>query len=97
MTHEFGHTECGGLGRLLGWIKVWLKDHVVMNVAVHLKHENLIEKYDVPEADALEFGRKIHEQIQGWYDEAHERWGVPYYNYKPWPGNLKAKVHKAPK
>jgi hypothetical protein len=94
MTHIFGHIECGGLGRFLGWRRLWFRIHEVLTLGIHLDHEALVEKYGATEDDAAAFGREIHEFIQGKYKEAKERWGVPYYNHQPHPANYKAKLFK---
>lgn len=87
MTHELGHTECGGGGELLGTITIKIHDHFVLNVAVHLKHENLatLPQWDLDEA--LKLGKHIHKDIEGWYKKLEHK-GVPAHYYEPFPENL---------
>lgn len=94
MTDTLDHIICGGIGKLLGWIRIWIKDHVVLNAAVNLKHEALVEKYGATEDEALEFGAMIQADVRKWYQHAKDKWGVPYHYYKPHPANLKQKPRK---
>lgn len=94
MTHIFGHLECGGLGRLLGWVLLWLREHEFLNVGINLKHEKLEAKFIAQGMSAAKakkavekLGRKIHSDVAGWYDIA-ERLGLEYHEDEPWPGNL---------
>lgn len=87
MTHAPGHILCWGLGKLLGWIRIWIKDHEVLNVAINLKQKALVEKYGWSEREASLFGAMIQRDTERWYEIAEHR-GVPYYVYEPHPANL---------
>lgn len=86
-VHEYGHVECGGAGKLLGEKRIYIKDHEVLNIAVHLKHEELIEHYGASEVQALAIGRMIAGDIQKWKARLKEKFGVKYYVYEPDPRN----------
>jgi hypothetical protein len=82
-VHEFGHVECGGAGKLLGEKRIYIKDHEVLNIAVHLKHEELVEYYGATEKQAEAIGKMISADIVKWKKKLKEKFGVKYYSYEP--------------
>lgn len=89
MTHEFGHIECGGAGKELGLKQITIHDHTVLNNAVHLKHQALIDLYGATKEEAIAFGEEIQRDIHKWAEKLHHKWGVPYYDHDVNPDNLK--------
>ena len=87
MTHEFGHVECGGAGEELGLKQIWVHDHEVLNIANHMKHENLIAKYGATEKQALAIGKMIAADVAKWKKTLKQKYGVPYYTHEPDPRN----------
>lgn len=94
MTHEAGHIECGGAGKVLGTKSIIIKDHEFLNVALHLKHEELAAFFvskglspDKAMRRALHLGREIQSDANRWYDK-FESWGIDTHEYDPDPANL---------
>lgn len=90
MTDTVGHIICGGLGWLLGWIRIWIKDHAFLNVAVNLKHEALIAEGWTPQ-EAKKFGEMIQKDVHRWYEIGKKK-GLEAHYYQPYHGN----VHQVP-
>lgn len=102
MTHIWGHLECGGLGRLLGWVLLWFRDHEFLNVGVYLKHEKLEAKLVADGMSAAKahravekLGKQIHRDVENWY-KLGEKLGLEYHEDEPWPGNITSPVVAAP-
>jgi len=87
MTHEFGHVECGGAGKLLGEKQIYIKDHEVLNIAVHLKHEALVQNYGATVKQAEAIGQEIADDIEKWKDKLKKKFNVPYHTYEADPRN----------
>lgn len=88
MTHIFGHVECGGAGAPIGDKTIVIKDHTVLNIAIHLKHQALIDLYGATEAEAEAIGEMIKKDVDKWKKKLKKKHGVPYYGYEPNPENL---------
>ena len=94
MTHEIGHIECGGAGAELGEKQITIHDHQILNVAIHLKHENLIaylvaQGMDTDKATrkALRLGQMIENDAHRWYDWL-DQFGIEYTIHEPNPANF---------
>jgi hypothetical protein len=94
MTHIFGHIECGGGGAVLGEkeIKIW--DHEFLNVANHLKHDELVARlvHDGKSQQRAEhivhkLGERIHRDIEAWYERLEDL-GIDYHYHQPHAENL---------
>lgn len=88
MTHVFGHVECGGAGALIGDKQITIKDHTVLNIAVHLKHQALVDLYGATPEEAIAIGEMIEKDAEKWKKKLKKKFGVPYYGYEPNPANL---------
>lgn len=75
MTHEFGHVECGGVGKKLGKKTIEIEDHEGLNLAIHLKRRH--------EWSTTEFDRRV-KKLEKLRHKIYELAAVPgdeYYYY----------------
>lgn len=94
MTHIFGHVECGGAGPLLGEKQITIYDHAYLNVANHLKHEELVAALvakgmpaDKATKKVTRLGRMIASDAHRWYDFLEDL-GIEYHAHEPHPQNF---------
>lgn len=85
---------CGGLGRILGWVLIWLREHEFVNVGVRINTRKLVAKGWTP-LEAHFFKEMIERDIRKWYELA-ERRGVDYDESPPYPGNITSPVVPEP-
>lgn len=94
MTHEYGHVECGGGGKVIGEKDIKIYDHEFLNVANHLKHEALEARFiadgktpEQAENIASKLGERIHRDIEGWYERLDDL-GIETHYHQPHSENF---------
>ncbi len=94
MTHIFGHLECGGAGPLLGEKQITIYDHAILNIAIHLKHEDMVayligEGMSAEKANrkATRLGEIISADVHRWHDFLEEL-GIDYHYHQPHEENF---------
>lgn len=85
---------CGGLGRILGWVLLWLRRHEVLDLGIMLNRDALIGKGWTSHEVHL-FNEIIDRDVKKWYHIAEHR-GIEYHEDEPFPGNLTSPVVAEP-
>lgn len=85
---------CTGLGRLLGWVLLWMRRHEFLDVGIRIDKTALLTKCSPLEA-AL-FSSMIEHDVDKWYKIGAHLGITEVHEDQPFPGNLTSPVVAEP-